>query len=181
MWPVVTDPPSHARPASASGPLADPELRLLDAYWRAANDLSVGQICLLDNPLVREPLRAEHVKPRLLGHWGTTLGTQLHLRAYEQGDQAARPRGHLRDPARPWRPVGDAPKPTDVGPEGIDETIEATQARSYQVFAGKLDYGRPGRIERLMVRAIHAPEGDFRDWEAIRGWARLIATELETA
>jgi xylulose-5-phosphate/fructose-6-phosphate phosphoketolase len=50
------------------------DLELLDAYWRAANYLSVGQIYLLDNPLLREPLRAEHVKPRLLGHWGTTPG-----------------------------------------------------------------------------------------------------------
>jgi xylulose-5-phosphate/fructose-6-phosphate phosphoketolase len=46
----------------------------LDAWWRAANYLSVGQIYLMDNPLLREPLRAEHVKPRLLGHWGTTPG-----------------------------------------------------------------------------------------------------------
>jgi xylulose-5-phosphate/fructose-6-phosphate phosphoketolase len=50
------------------------ELRLLDAYWRAANYLSVGQIYLLDNPLLRDPLLPEHVKPRLLGHWGTTPG-----------------------------------------------------------------------------------------------------------
>jgi xylulose-5-phosphate/fructose-6-phosphate phosphoketolase len=54
--------------------LDDRELALLDAYWRAANYLSVGQIYLLDNPLLREPLRAEHTKPRLLGHWGTTPG-----------------------------------------------------------------------------------------------------------
>ncbi|MBO0676003.1 phosphoketolase family protein [Mycolicibacterium sp. S2-37] len=53
------------------------ELRLIDAYWRAANYLSVGQIYLLDNPLLREPLAAEHVKPRLLGHWGTTPGLNL--------------------------------------------------------------------------------------------------------
>ena len=53
------------------------DLQLLDAYWRAANYLSVGQIYLLDNPLLREPLRAEHVKPRLLGHWGTTPGLNL--------------------------------------------------------------------------------------------------------
>ena len=46
----------------------------MHAYWRAANYLSVGQIYLLDNPLLREPLRPEHVKPRLLGHWGTTPG-----------------------------------------------------------------------------------------------------------
>src|SRR5213592_2798496 len=50
------------------------ELDLIDAYWRAANYLSVGQIYLLDNPLLREPLTLEHVKPRLLGHWGTTPG-----------------------------------------------------------------------------------------------------------
>ncbi|MFL6140639.1 MAG: phosphoketolase [Labedaea sp.] len=57
--------------------LSAEELRLIDAYWRAANYLSVGQIYLLDNPLLREPLRAEHVKPRLLGHWGTTPGLNL--------------------------------------------------------------------------------------------------------
>jgi xylulose-5-phosphate/fructose-6-phosphate phosphoketolase len=50
------------------------ELERLDAYWRAANYLSVGQIYLLDNPLLREPLEPEHVKPRLLGHFGTTPG-----------------------------------------------------------------------------------------------------------
>ena len=50
------------------------ELQLIDAYWRAANYLSVGQIYLLANPLLREPLKPEHVKPRLLGHWGTTPG-----------------------------------------------------------------------------------------------------------
>jgi xylulose-5-phosphate/fructose-6-phosphate phosphoketolase len=53
------------------------ELELIDAYWRAANYLSVGQIYLLDNPLLREPLAAEHVKPRLLGHFGTTPGLNL--------------------------------------------------------------------------------------------------------
>src|SRR5438445_12199273 len=53
---------------------ASSDLDLLDRYWRAANYLSVGQIYLLDNPLLREPLRPEHVKPRLLGHWGTTPG-----------------------------------------------------------------------------------------------------------
>jgi xylulose-5-phosphate/fructose-6-phosphate phosphoketolase len=62
-----------ATAASKAG-LSEGELNLLDAYWRAANYLSVGQIYLLDNPLLREPLRPEHVKPRLLGHWGTTPG-----------------------------------------------------------------------------------------------------------
>jgi len=58
-------------------PLTESELDTLDAWWRAANYLSVGQIYLLGNPLLAEPLRPEHVKPRLLGHWGTTPGLNL--------------------------------------------------------------------------------------------------------
>ncbi|OBF39350.1 phosphoketolase [Mycolicibacterium peregrinum] len=63
--------------ATGSPALTDTELEQLNAYWRAANYLSVGQIYLLDNPLLDEPLAAEHVKPRLLGHWGTTPGLNL--------------------------------------------------------------------------------------------------------
>lgn len=62
------------RATAASGPLSPPELHSIDAYWRAANYLSVGQIYLLDNPLLRAALTLEHIKPRLLGHWGTTPG-----------------------------------------------------------------------------------------------------------
>jgi xylulose-5-phosphate/fructose-6-phosphate phosphoketolase len=64
---------SHAAARRRSA-LDSDDLRKIDAYWRAANYLSVGQIYLLDNPLLRIPLRREHVKPRLLGHWGTTPG-----------------------------------------------------------------------------------------------------------
>lgn len=64
-------------PTSAPEALSDDELTLIDKYWRAANYLSVGQIYLLDNPLLTEPLAAEHVKPRLLGHWGTAPGLNL--------------------------------------------------------------------------------------------------------
>jgi xylulose-5-phosphate/fructose-6-phosphate phosphoketolase len=66
-----------ASPAVVQEPLTDTELRQIDSYWRAANYLSVGQIYLLDNPLLREPLEPGHVKPRLLGHWGTTPGLNL--------------------------------------------------------------------------------------------------------
>ena len=65
---------AEAGPEAGQGPLSPDELDRLDAWWRAANYLSVGQIYLLDNPLLHEPLRLEHVKPRLLGHWGTTPG-----------------------------------------------------------------------------------------------------------
>src|SRR5256885_17234961 len=65
-------------------------LERIDAYWRAANYLSVGQIYLMDNPLLREPLRIEHVKPRLLGHWGTTPGLNL---VYAHLNRVIRARG----------------------------------------------------------------------------------------
>jgi xylulose-5-phosphate/fructose-6-phosphate phosphoketolase len=71
-------------------PLSKEQLKVINAYWRAANYLSVGQIYLYDNPLLKEPLKLEHIKPRLLGHWGTTPGLNfiyLHLnrviRAYD--------------------------------------------------------------------------------------------------
>jgi xylulose-5-phosphate/fructose-6-phosphate phosphoketolase len=60
-----------------TGVLSEEELQKLDAYWRASNYLSVGQIYLMDNPLLKEPLRREHIKPRLLGHWGTTPGLNM--------------------------------------------------------------------------------------------------------
>src|SRR6266404_8192347 len=62
---------------STGTPLTADELRKMDAYWRASNYLSVGQIYLLDNPLLKEPLKREHIKPRLLGHWGTSPGLNM--------------------------------------------------------------------------------------------------------
>jgi xylulose-5-phosphate/fructose-6-phosphate phosphoketolase len=58
----------------ADNPLSPDLLRRMNAYWRAANYLSVGQIYLYDNPLLREPLKLSHVKPLVVGHWGTTPG-----------------------------------------------------------------------------------------------------------
>ena len=69
-------------PKQPSKTLSQEQVRLMNAYWRAANYLSVGQIYLLDNPLLKEPLKSAHIKPRLLGHWGTTPGLNfiyLHL------------------------------------------------------------------------------------------------------
>ena len=60
--------------STGEGAPSERDVELLDAYWRAANYLAVGQIYLMDNPLLREPLQPEHVKPRLMGHWGTTPG-----------------------------------------------------------------------------------------------------------
>src|SRR6476620_7365206 len=65
---------SGDRQPAAKGSLSPELLRKMDAYWRASNYLSVGQIYLFANPLLRKPLKREHIKPRLLGHWGTTPG-----------------------------------------------------------------------------------------------------------
>ncbi len=66
-----------AEGGTVAAPLSPEASRRIDAYWRAANYLSVGQIYLLDNPLLKEPLKLEQIKPRLLGHWGTTPGLNL--------------------------------------------------------------------------------------------------------
>lgn len=75
-------------------------------------------------------------------------------------------------------PLGhDDPKPAG-DPAGLDDLIQATQARGHRIFSGKLDMRGLGMGERLIVRMVKAPEGDIRDWDAIRAWAREIATEL---
>src|SRR3954447_17729738 len=77
MTAPTTRPDIDGSAAAPSRSASDEQLAGLDRWWRAANYVSVGQIYLLDNPLLREPLRPEHVKPRLLGHWGTTPGLNL--------------------------------------------------------------------------------------------------------
>jgi xylulose-5-phosphate/fructose-6-phosphate phosphoketolase len=72
--PAVISPRSEVGPAPSNGPLDDDLLTKMDAWWRAANYLSVGQTYLYDNPLLKQPLKKEHIKPRLVGHWGTTPG-----------------------------------------------------------------------------------------------------------
>jgi xylulose-5-phosphate/fructose-6-phosphate phosphoketolase len=74
----------------SEGPLSSNQLERINTWWRTANYLSVGQIYLLDNPLLREPLRPEHIKPRLLGHWGTTPGLNF---IYAHMNRAIRARG----------------------------------------------------------------------------------------
>ncbi len=90
--PFTSPTPGLARSTITRTPLDATTLRRIDAWWRAANYLSVGQIFLMANPLLREPLTAEHVKPRLLGHWGTTPGLNFiyaHLnRAIVEFDQS---------------------------------------------------------------------------------------------
>jgi phosphoketolase len=83
--------------ANMPNPTPADELRSIDAYWRAANYLSVGQIYLVDNPLLKTPLQKEHIKRRLVGHWGTTPGTTL---------TAPKPRHHGPKATTPPRSLG---------------------------------------------------------------------------
>ena len=82
--------PQPYRLTDIAGPLDRDELTSIDAFWRAANYLAVGQIYLMTNPLLREPLRAEHIKPRLLGHFGTVPGLNL---VWVHANRAIRQRG----------------------------------------------------------------------------------------
>jgi phosphoketolase len=91
-------------PASRAG-LAPDLLDKIDAYWRAANYLSVGQIYLFKNPLLKKPLMREHIKPRLLGHWGTTPGLNfayVHLNPRYQGTGPQCHFHHRTGTRRPW-------------------------------------------------------------------------------
>ena len=87
-------------------PLSPDELHRIDAWWRAANYLSVGQIYLMANPLLREPLLPEHVKPRLLGHWGTTPGLNFVYAHLNRAIADARSRHDLHHRSRARRPRG---------------------------------------------------------------------------
>jgi menaquinone-dependent protoporphyrinogen oxidase len=69
-------------------------------------------------------------------------------------------------------PLGEPPQLEDAGPAAIAKAMEATQARAHEVFAGKIDRAALSHVERLMVRALRAPEGASRDWDAIRAWRR---------
>jgi menaquinone-dependent protoporphyrinogen oxidase len=75
-------------------------------------------------------------------------------------------------------PIGDPPKP-DEDPVDVAEVMTATKAQGHRVFPGKLERSRLGFAERAIVLALRAPEGDFRDWDAIRSWATQIAETLQ--
>lgn len=74
-------------------------------------------------------------------------------------------------------PIGDPPKPEE-DPVDVASVLEATRARDHRIFAGKLDKSRLGFAEKAIVLALRAPEGDFRDWDAVGDWTREIAREL---
>ena len=88
---------------AGKGPLSSKELQLMNAYWRACNYLSVGMIYLQDNPLLKEALKTEHVKHRLLGHWGASPALSFVWVHLNRLIVKRRPRRDLRRRTRPWR------------------------------------------------------------------------------
>jgi menaquinone-dependent protoporphyrinogen oxidase len=76
-------------------------------------------------------------------------------------------------------PVGSPDPKPEGDPTGIGELVAAVQARGHRTFAGRLDRGRLGIGEKLIISAVGAPDGDFRDWEAMKAWAREIAVDLK--
>ena len=90
-------------------PLSADELRKIDAYWRASLYLCLGMLYLKDNPLLREPLKVEHIKPRMLGALGLGPRPGLHLHPLQPADQQVRSGRDLPLRAWPWRAVGALP------------------------------------------------------------------------
>ena len=132
--------------AASTMRLTNDELQRTNAYWRAANYLSVGQIYLRANPLLREPLRLEHVKPRLLGHWGTTPGLNF---VYVHLNRLIRQRDldmiYIAGPGH-----GGPPGPPTGGPGPGHPRCECRplRRRLYRWARGRRDSARPVQSAR---------------------------------
>src|SRR6201987_4527061 len=89
-----------ARSTVKGTPLSPDELDKIDAYWRPSLYLCMGMLYLKDNPLLREALRLEHTKPRLLGHWGVRCRSMFHIHSLQSADQKVRPERDLYQRSR---------------------------------------------------------------------------------
>ncbi|MGW2717736.1 phosphoketolase family protein [Streptomyces sp. NPDC001492] len=127
---------------TSSTVLTDDELRTLDAHWRAANYLSAGQIYLMANPLLREPLLPEHIKPRLLGHWGTSPGLNL---VYTHLNRVIKARGI--DALAIWGPGHGGPSVL------ANSWLEGSYSETYP------DVGRDGAGMERLFRQFSFPGG----------------------
>lgn len=113
------------------------------------------------------------------------LGSAVYAGHWLEGARELAERQAAALAARPtWLfssgPVGDPPKPPEEDSVDVAGILEATGAHDHRVFSGKLDRSTLGFAEKAIMLAVRATEGDFRDWEAIREWAREIATELHS-
>jgi menaquinone-dependent protoporphyrinogen oxidase len=111
------------------------------------------------------------------------LGSAVYMGRWMEAARGAAARIAAGPPRPVWLfssgPIGDPPKP-DADPVDVSGIVTATGARGHRVFAGRLDRHRLGFAEKAMVLALRVADGDFRDWDAIDGWARQIADELSS-
>ena len=146
------------RPSWHAGGVAErDDLTLVDAWWRAANYLAVGQIYLLDNPLLRQPLQPEHIKPRLLGHWGTTPGLNLIYSPPQPRHPPSASRRRLRRwaPATAARPPSPTPGSRAPGPRCTRTSArdEPGMHRLFRQFS--FPGGVPSHVAPEMPGSIH--------------------------
>ena len=147
------------------------ELRRMDAYWRASNYLSVGQIYLYDNPLLREPLTLAHVKPLVVGHWGTTPGQNfiyVHLNRvikkydldmfYVAGSRSRRPGD--RRPDVPRRHMERGISERHPGRSGIEKAVHAVllSRAAFQAMSRQRRRGRFMKVESWDIRSAMPSE-----------------------
>ena len=183
---------THAVSQPTTAPLGDDELARIDAWWRAANYLSVGQIYLMDNPLLREPLLPEHVKPRLLGHWGTTPGLNFvyaHLnRAIAQRDldmiYVIGPGPRRPGAGRLVVPRGHAtPRPTPTSPATRTGCSGCSSSSPSPAASRATSHPRPrGRSTRAASWATRSPTRTARrSTTPTWSWPRVVGDgEAET-
>jgi len=149
---------AEAGPPASQRPLSPDELARIDAWWRAANYLSVGQIYLLDNPLLTEPLRLEHVKPRLLGHWGTTPGLNfvyVHMNRVIVRDELERVVADGLTEAELERGKGHLEGSLVLG-------MEDTSGRMTRLGKSELTFGEILSVDEVIRRVDAVTDADVR-------------------
>lgn len=125
----------------------------------------------------------EHVAS-LDGYDAVVVGSAVYMGGWIKSARAF-VEGHAEElAARPtWMfssgPIGDPPKPSADTAVKADDLVKAVGAREHRVFAGRLEMARLGLVQRTVARAVHVPQGDYRDWNEIQEWGMAIADDLE--
>ena len=148
--------PSSAHPAAVAGPLSADLLDRMNRYWQAANYLTVGQIYLQANPLLREPLRLEHIKPRFAGPLGNLARPQLYVCAFESPDPGNEGLRSFHRGARPRRPGAQCPFVSGRNVHGRPSGSYAGHCRRTAILPRILDAWRRAEPLRSALAKLHS-------------------------